>query len=201
MSLFQKDLLFNRRWFNMNDEGLMVTSKSLTSSSEVFVKFEDLGFKIIKSKGGKLGWLITVIVSFLLAIVMYFFEKTGGDTEKSAFLGYLILAIMAAIIYLLTYKSSIFLTDNENKSSIRFLIDKPSKDELSEFIDTLMLKRKNVLILKYGQITNMMSYEQQVNTLNWLNTVDALSNKEYSIKIEELNAVFKKTNPITGFGT
>jgi hypothetical protein len=198
-TLFQKDLLFNRRWFKIDDEGLSVTSKSLTSSSEVFVKFEDIGVKIIKSKGGKKGWLIATIIFLLLSAGMFFFEKSGGDTDKNAFMVYLILAIISGIIFLLTFKSSFYLADNNNQNAIRFLIDKPSKEELSDFINSLKLERKKVLIAKYGQITNLLSYEQQLNSLNWLSSAQALSKEEYESKVAQLNSLFRKSNPIIGF--
>ena len=55
------------------------------------------------------------------------------------------------------------------------------------------------LIAKYGQITNLLSYEQQLNSLNWLNSIEGLNRDEYQVKIAELNSLFRGSNPIIGF--
>ena len=195
-TLHQRDKFFNRKWFKIDDEGLSVSSKSLSKSDEVFIKFEDIGVRVIKSKSGKKGWLIATIVFLLLSAGMFFFEKSGGDTDKNAFVVYLILAIISGTIFLLTFKRSFYLADNNNKNAIEFLIDKPSKEKLADFIDILKLERKKVLITKYGQITNLLSYEQQLNAINLLNAVQALTKEEYETKLAELNSLFsvcKKT--------
>jgi hypothetical protein len=198
-TLFQKDLFFNRRWFKIDDEGLLVTSKSLTTSSEIFIKYEDIGVKIIKSKGGKRGWLLASIVFFLISVGMFFFENSGGDTDKNVFVVYLIFAIISAIMFLLSYKRFFYLANNDNSNAIKFLIDKPSKQELSDFVNIIKLERKKVLVAKYGQITNLLGYEQQLNSLNWLNSAQALNKEEYELKVAELNFLFKKSNSISGF--
>jgi len=95
-TLYQRDLFFNRRLFKLDEEGLSVTSKSLSTSTEVFIKFQDIGVKVIKSKNGKKGWLIAAIVFLLLSMGMFFFERSGGQTDKNAYVIYLILALISA---------------------------------------------------------------------------------------------------------
>jgi hypothetical protein len=163
-TLYQKDSFFHKKWFEITEEGLSVISKSLLSNTELFVKFEDIGVKIIKSKKGKKGWIIASIICLLLSVGLFFYEKTGGNTDKNAFVVYLVLSIVFGVVFLITYESSFYLADNNSKNAITFLIDKPSKQELNDFIDALKIERKKVLIAKYGQLTNLLSYEQQLNS-------------------------------------
>ena len=198
-TLYQRNIFFHKKWFEINDEGLSIISRSLSSNTELFVKFEDIGVKIIKDKKGKKGWIIASIICFLLAVGLFFDEKTGGNTDKNAFVVYLIFSIIFVVVFFMTYERSFYLADNDSKNAIKFLIDKPSKQELNDFIDKLKIERKKVLLTKYGQLTNLLSYERQLNSLNWLDSIEALSNKEYEDKISQLNFIFQKSNPIIGF--
>ena len=197
-TLYQRQFL-RQKWFELTDEGLHVRSRNLTKGDEYFTRFEDLGVKVIKSKTGKRSWLIASIIFILLSVVLFFHERAGGDTEKNVFVVYLILSIMCAVVYGMTFKNSFYLATNNNDNAVEFLVDKPSQGELKLFIEGLKEERKNWLLKKYGSLNKLVSYEQQLNTLNWLNNVEALTKEEYEFKLEELNHVFTRATPIVGF--
>ena len=98
-TLYQRNIFFHKKWFEINDEGLSIISRSLSSNTELFVKFEDIGVKIIKDKKGKKGWIIASIICFLLAVGLFFDEKTGGNTDKNAFVVYLIFSIIFVVVF------------------------------------------------------------------------------------------------------
>lgn len=198
-TLHQKAFFFNQNWFDITNIGLSVKTKTLTNSNEFFLNFEDVGTKIVKSNKGKKGWLIATVVFLILSIGMYFMEKSGGNAEKDAYLFYFIVTIICAVVYVMTFKRSFFLATNDNSHAIQFLIDKPSKQEIDDFIDTLKSERKEYLSAKYGQLTKLISYEQQYNTLNWLNRSEVFSKDEYDAKLIELNALFAGSNSVIGF--
>ncbi|HCL06693.1 MAG TPA: hypothetical protein DHW64_12360 [Chitinophagaceae bacterium] len=198
-ALHQKGFFLKQSWFEITDIGLVIKTKTLTSNDEFFMNFEDIGTKIIRSNGGKKGWLIATVVFVILSIGMYVMEQSGGNAEKNAYLFYLIIAIICIVVYLMTYKRSFFLVTNDNSNAIEFLVDKPSKKEIGDFIQILKNRRKEYLSSKYGQLTKLISYEQQYNTLNWLNRSDVFSKEEYEAKLAELNGLFSGSNSIIGF--
>lgn len=200
-TLFQSDFRFNKKWFKINPDGLLVKSKSINRTSQLLIKFEDLGINEVTSKRGKKRWLIASIVFLLFSGGMFFFERTGGDSDKNAYEIYLIFSLISGVVYFLTFKNSFYLIDNGEGNAVEFLTDKPSREILRDFIDTLKTERKKVMIAKYGQLTNMLSFEQQKNTLDWLHSEGVLSTEEYKLKVEELNGLFRKSKPIIGFST
>lgn len=117
-NLYQKDILLNKRWFEITQEGLSIKSKSIRESNELSLRFEDIGLKVVKSKNGKTGWLIATLVSLGLSAIILIDRKTGGDTDKGDFLFYFLLSLVFFVIFVLTYKRSFYLTNNENKNAI-----------------------------------------------------------------------------------
>lgn len=200
-TLYQQNRFFRKKWFELKEEGIFIKTTDLNGTTELLMKFEDTGVKLIKSKMTKRGWLIATLTFFLMAVAMYIYEKFGGDTDKNSFIIYLILSAISGIVFFLTGKRSFYLANNDNRRAIEFLVNKPSKAELSDFIDLFKQTRKNVLLHKFGQLTRHISYEQQMNTLQWLNNIDALTNEEYDLKISELNVLFNPVRPVIGFQT
>ena len=126
-------------------------------------------------------------------------EKSGGDTDKYAYIVYLTFSIICAVLYILTFERSFFLVNNDNSNPIFFLLNKPSKKEIEEFISVLKAERKKYLSSKHGQLTKNLSYQQQYNTLNWQNRCEVLSKAEFELKLAGLNTLFSKPNGSIGF--
>jgi hypothetical protein len=135
-ALHQKGYFFNECYFEITDEGLSVKMKKMSNASEYFVTFDDIGTKVIKSNKGKKGWLIASIVFLILSIGLFFLAKSGGNADKSAYVVYLIFMVICITIYLITFKRSFYVANNDNTNAISFLVDKPSQHELNEFIAT-----------------------------------------------------------------
>ncbi|MBS0031816.1 hypothetical protein ACTJJ0_32790 [Chitinophaga sp. 22321] len=198
-SLHQRNYLFHEKWFEIKADGLTIRNKQLLNSSEYYLKFEDIGIKTIKSKSGHKGWLIGVFFLAGISALLYVEEINHEKVGHNAYLFYLVAAILCFLAYLFTYKRLIYLAHNNNSSAITFLIDNPSKAELSDFIGVLKEKRKAYLLDKYGQISTLLSYEQQHQNILWLHNVDALSHEEYLSKKQELNTLFKSLPGIGDF--
>lgn len=192
-TLYQRGFLLNRKWFEIGADGLSVRYKSLLGGGAYYVKFEQLGVKTIKSKSGNVGWLIAAFFSVGVGILLLADELGKGKPEYSNPLFYLVASVLCFLTYLFTYKRVFHLTRVDNTNAIAFLIDKPSKMELQDFIQHIKDKRKDYLVAKYGLLTSMLPYEQQHQNLLWLNNIDALSHKEYMEKMEELSRLFRSS--------
>jgi len=197
-TLHQKAFL-SQSWFQITDQGLKVTNKSLTRTNDFFVTFEDVGTKTLRYNKGKKGWLIAALILLVVSMGLLVMEKSGGDTDKNAYIIYLTFSVVCLVAYFLTFKRSFYVVNNDNTNPISFLVNRPSREELDTFISTLKEKRKEYLLSKYGQVTKLLSYDKQYNTLNWLNQSEVLSKDEYLSKLEELNKLFSGSNPIGGF--
>lgn len=198
--LHQRSFPLNRFSFELTGDGLDIKKKSLFKKEEFSLKFEDIGIKHIKSKRTEIGGIISIIILLALSIGLYIDEKImGGDTEKNVYLVYLILAFIATIVTIMFYKRSFYLARPNNSNAIEFLLNKPSKFELDEFINELKQRRKEYLITKYGQINRMLSYEPQYNQLLWLFDNNVLGENEYKDRLAQLNDLFKNPVTISGF--
>ena len=193
-SLYQKDLFFHQKWFELSPEGISVRQKGLFNSNEYTLKYDGIGTKIVKSKSSKKTWLIISILLFLLATGLLIEKVPGGGIT-------LALSILFLAIFFFTFKHSFFLATQDNKSAIEFLTYKPSKQELQEFINKIKNKRKDYLLDKYGQITKMLSYQEQYHSLLWLSDNDVITKEEYDNKLQQLNAMFNPTTHVIGFQT
>ena len=197
--LDQRRFLVNKRSFELTDEGIFVRINEMTRSSETFVGFENIGVKRIRSKERKRGWLIATFIFFILSMGLLIYEKTGGQTEKNAFIVYLILAAISGSVFFITSKNLIYLVTSDNNNAIGFYNNNPSKQEFEAFIDLVKTVRKAVLGGKYGELTKLIPYEQQLETLQWLNRIDVLNKDEYDNKVGELKLLFNPDRPIIGF--
>lgn len=192
-TLYQIGFPFNRKWFEIGADGLSVRYKNLLGGSEYYVKFEQLGVKTIKTKSGNIAWLIAGFFALGIGVLLLVDELGKEKPEYDSSLFYLVAGALCFFTYLFTFKRIFHLTRVDNTNAIAFLIDKPSKKELQDFIQQLKDKRKDYLLAKYGLLTSMLPYEQQHQNLLWLNNIEALSHEEYTGKIEELNRLFRSS--------
>ena len=190
--LIQTDKFFNKRIYELTDNGLKGQLRRLFNSSEYFVDYEDIGVRILNSKSGNTVWLIIAIIGLVLPILLLTLRLFGGDVEGGAELLYLTIGLVSGLIYWLTYSKSFYLVQQGNKNAIEFIYNNPTKDELGKFIETLKEKRKTVLNDKYGQINVLLPYEQNHQNILWLFNNDVIPKDEFDNRLNELNSKFNR---------
>jgi len=198
-TFFQKDRHFNSKWFTLTEQGLQVKQKSLFSSDEYSVNYEDIGSKIIKSKAGKKGWLIATASLFSLSLVLSILRIAGEDVGKGAELFYLLIGSICFLVYYITYKSTFYLAQSGNTNAIEFLADRPTEEKLELFIGQLKSKQKEVLLEKYVILNKNLAYETQYQNLTWLKDANILTKDEFGDKLRQLDNLYSPINRI-GFG-
>jgi|GEM_PF-2059396 hypothetical protein len=191
--------IFEKRFFKFTEIGLFVHSKTFFKTHEYELKYEDIGTKLIYIKKGLKAWLIPTCILIFLSLILLIDRLNGGDVEKGAEIFYLIPGLGCLIGYLLTYEKSCYLVKPNNKNAIKFLIDKPSKEQLSDFLKELDKNRKHYLLAKYGDLNRNLTYEHQYNNLTWLRDNDVLSSDEFQEKKAKLDEYLPITTVVSGF--
>jgi hypothetical protein len=176
---FYQKRLFDQRWFNLTDNGL--------------------GTRVIQSHNDVRGFLTASVILTFISIFLFADRLSGGDVETGAELFYLLPGIAFAIAYFVTYKRSYYLVKSNNTNAVEFLYNRPSKQQLGDFVNHVRFKRKEHLMELYGKLNLNLSYELQYNNLTWLLENDVLTKAEYDEKVLLLNKSMPITTPIKGF--
>ena len=193
-TFFQRDRHFNRKWFTLTEQGMQVKQKSLFSSGEYFVDYENIGSKIIKTKAGKKGWLIATASLLSLSLLLFILRMAGEDIGRGAELFYLLIGIICFLVYFISFKSTFYLAQSGNTNAIEFLANRPTKEKLELFIEQLKSKQKEVLLEKYGNLNRNLSYETQYQNLTWLRDNNVLNKAEFGDKLTQLDKLYSSKN-------
>jgi len=162
----------------------------LFDSTEYFVDFDDIGARILKKRSGMFGWLLGAGICILLALFLFVLRVSGGKVGNDAEVFYLGIALICAVIFMITYKKSFYLVKPGNTNAIEFISNKPSKLEVDAFIENIRTRRNKILDEKYGQVNTMLPYEQNHQNLLWLHNNDVIPKEEFDRRIGELNSKF-----------
>lgn len=148
----------------------------------------------MKARSGNNIWLIIAVIGVILPIALLITRAAGGDVEGGAELLYLTIGLVSGVIYWATYKKAFFLVQPGNTNPIEFLIDKPSKDDVDQFIESLKQKRNDVLDAKYGTVNIHLPYDKNHENLTWLCTNGVISKEEFDKRISDLNLKFHRAS-------
>lgn len=193
-TLVQRDRCFNKRIFELTENGLRGRHKGLFYSNEYFVDYDDIGTKVIKETTGRNGWLAAATIALVLATFLYGRRLLGADVGNGAEIFYLLISVVCGTVFALTYKRKFYLVKAGNENAIDFLYNNPSKKELEDFINRLRKRRSEVLEDKYGQINHRLSYEQNYNNLMWLLNNDVIGKEEFDRRKAELSLKFSSAH-------
>jgi len=189
MELEQFDLNFNRFKYRIEETGIRLIKKGISSSSDTFVDFEDIGSKVILENTRKLILLFISILFLIAAIGVFIKRFNGGEVEVGAEIFHLAMSAIFFITFLLTKKNILFLAKTDNTNAIEFLGTKRDKKKVEDFINILLRKRDNFIINKYSTLDKFLPYNQQYNNLVWLYNLSLLSKEQLQIKINELDQI------------
>ena len=84
MKLKQFDTNFESYNYIIEESGIRLIKKGITSSSETFVDFEDIGSKIIIEKSHKLLWLLLAVLFLVIATAVFIKRLNGGNIGSGA---------------------------------------------------------------------------------------------------------------------
>ena len=196
MELKQTDFNLDHFRFNIEENGIRINRKKLSSSTEIFIEYEDVGSKIILEKKRKIFWLILSLVFLSFSIYVFIKRLIGGNVGDGAEIFHLSMSLVFFAVFLFTKKNILFLAHADNTNAIEFIGSKRYKDKLDDFIKLLLQKRDKFLVEKYTTLDQLLPYDQQYNTLIWLYNLKLLTKEQLKSKIEELDKmVINQKNP------
>jgi len=193
-TLVQKDLRFRYKSFLINANGLEVKQKSLLSSSEYVIAYENVGTRTYKSNKGTYGLLFSSTILCMVSILLYLLRNDGEGVESSVYFFYFGLSMILLILFLITYKRNFYLVKHGNVDAIEFFQNKPSKAEVNTFIDILKATRNIFLLNKYGQVNFGFTREENYRNLVWLANNEVINNVEFNIMVNKLNLEMQQQN-------
>jgi hypothetical protein len=185
----QIGLNLDRFRFRIEETGVRVIRKRISSSTYIFIDFEDVGSKVIHEQSRKLVWLIVSLVFFAFAVGVFIKRLGGGKIGEGAEVFHLSVSVVCFAIFLFTKKNVLYLAQADNTGAIEFIATKRYKEKVNAFIETLLQKRDTYLLEKYATIDQFVPYDQQYNALLWLYNRNLLSKEQLQEKIAELDRV------------
>lgn len=172
-SLIQKQL-FKTSLFEIREKGLFVSIHSISEKFEEEILFEDISNRIIRLS--KKEPVLAIISSGL--VIAGIFALLRGSLE-----GFGILTGFAIFFWLIMKISNknVIQVYLHNEKALIINAEKPSKEAVDIFLDTLKNKKRDYLITKYASIDRDLPIEGQLNNIIWLKNSDYLDEAEFVI--------------------
>ncbi len=189
MEFKQYDTNFKRLTFKIEDDGVKVIQKGITSSSEYFVEFEEIGTKTSIQKSRNLIWISLAILFLIIGISVFINRMNGGKVGNGAEVFHFVSSSIFYLVFILTRKNTFTLLNHNSFSGIDFIGSSRDRKKVENFINLIHEKRKLYLIEKYTSLNDFIPYEQQYNDLIWLYKIKLLSEEELKSKIQLLNEI------------
>ncbi len=177
---------FKRRTFEVVEDKLKQTYKSLSEYKEWTVGLETIGTEIFierKSRKGSiaLGGFFLVFALFFLAVNAAAKDSTIDPWNWIAIGGFYLL--FSSIVLLTPLKNELRISGGY--SQVTFFLDSPSQKEVESFANKIIDKAKQITLDRYSRIDPDIPEETMMNQLNWLRSIGFITEMEYESKKEE----------------
>jgi hypothetical protein len=184
--------MFEKREFTIEENGVTVFFKNLVQSNKQFLRFENVPPRSEELTRGSRKLFLAVIVLTFLALVSspLLFQKDGWEFGVTMW----ILCLFFWIGFIFARKSFIMFV--QNKAGLILFKDTPSSQKVSDFIKKFFETRNAYLLKKYGQFTEGDTIEDKIGRLNFLRTMEVISEGEFEAKSKE----FKGLKPAAQVG-
>jgi hypothetical protein len=193
--LTQKALTTKKEVF-IETDSLLVKTQNVREELEFKVKFEELGFDIVKKRVKTAN---IPFYAFLLFDLFYVGLLVSSVTSQEPFkqqlfwlFALLFFSAMTVAAYYNRNKDVIYLTGGQKVLEIAAA--KPDPETVKQFIESIHGAMRQHYKNKFSQFDPDTPYESKVNQLKWLKEIKALTDQEYK---ELLNNT--KTDNIIGF--
>lgn len=198
-SLKQRNL-FSKREFRIADSKLFYKISEFGNEKESTIPFENLEVEPVSYKNYNYPLLAISLVFYIMAYSLF---SNWLEGKAATVLGGPILAIVASgfLGYFWFGRENYWQVRCFENQNISILKDKPSKKKVNDFISELRLSRNIYLKETYANIDENLSYENQLSSLKWLRSLNALSKEEFDLKYDILKTSIKPDKRNIGFSS
>ena len=192
ITLKQKSLSEIRE-FTLEPNRIRVHVKNINGDNEFFVGYDAITTttRTVTQQNGRI---------YLLAIFWGLFALLGLIIELTQMVdlrGVSVLFALASIMFFglhLFQKRRYFVVDLVNKHSLLFIANKPTPEQLADFIKSLYQARRDFYRKKYYVINPEEDPNEQLGRLKWLLTLEIISEAEFQTMKTSLDGSRKKDN-------
>ncbi len=175
--LIQKRGLNYRKFF-LENEKIIVETKTIRTYQKYEVKLVDLGFnKLYQADNtylGKIAAMVCILLPISLFLINLFQNKFP---VKELSINFFLWFALAAFFYFKQHNDDILLIGG--KKNLVFFRDIPDEIEVLEFIDIIIMTTKKHLVDKYAQFDKNTFEQDFYNRLSYLKNNDIITNLEF----------------------
>jgi hypothetical protein len=168
-------LLNQNRWlkkarYEVSESGLIVFEKTLKSTYEEQIRFEDISNRISRIERRQ-PWLMALnLLATILAIKFLF----AGELEWAA----LCIAIILVLFFVIHLSSSqLILIYLQSGLVVKIDSSIPDNETVERFIDDFVNEKRRYMVAKYASVDRDLPIEPQLNQLVWLRNEDYIDEK------------------------
>lgn len=194
--------LHQRRFFTIRkikiyENKVFYKSSKFGNESEINIPFEEL--TIFKESHILSNFYVSLISGVLLFIsLISIIYRNDKDFDPDVWKFWTIAFIVSAFFYLVT-RENLWKIKVQNNTYLFIFKNVPDKEEVNSFIDSLFDARNKYLRETYSELNRNVSYETQLQNLQWLKKIEAIQKVEFEKKREELNSLFNFEKNAIGF--
>lgn len=194
--------LHQRRFFTIRkikiyENKVFYKSSKFGNESEINIPFEEL--TIFKESHILSNFYVSLISGVLLFIsIISIIYRNDKDFDPDIWKFWTIAFIVSAFFYFVT-RENLWKIKVQNNTYLFIFKNVPDKEEVNSFIDSLFDARNKYLRETYSELNRNVSYETQLQNLQWLKKIEAIQKVEFEKKREELNSLFNFEKNAIGF--
>ena len=159
LSFKQIDLNLSRFEYVVEDTGLRIIKKTLTSTREQFVSFENIGSEVTKEREVKYVWLILSVLFFLITCWVFFLRISGRDVAETAEASYLAAGILCFVIYVARRRNVVLLVQDDGTHKVEFVGLRIYRKRLDQFMAELGKRKNDYLQAMYRNVDGLTLQE------------------------------------------
>jgi|WetSurMetagenome_2_1015567.scaffolds.fasta_scaffold57161_3 hypothetical protein len=190
--------LFTTKDFTINDSGLHIRSKTISTLYEVEIPFEEINVKKIITKKKSEIFLLVISAFFALIFLVNLLMKLFGDPDVK-WVTILIVFIVTSFCGIVTFFVRVhsYYIPTTNNGLLEIYVGKPSIVDTDKFLIDLKQCINQFLKNKYSRIDKDLPSDVQLSNLIWLRDRDILDEQEFeTLKFKLLG---KNMNSTIGF--
>ena len=189
MRELNQNRIFIKRQAKIFDNKIVYKSNYFGKECEATIHFEELLRHKDSDTFNTLN-IKTVAVILIYTIPIFFAYGNSVDDDWNAWIFLGCLHIILGIFYWFN-RQDLWKVKVSNNTYLFFFKKIPSQKEVDSFIEYLFTSRDKYLKETYLNNSNrLLSYESQLNNLDWLYKVEAIDKPEYEKKKYELDSMF-----------